>query len=228
MQRLLINTFGITLMLISVSCASDSISSQSMPNSDDSINLQTDYESLPFSKIATRLNACIENYQTVTYRYWTPSVSDAKNVGYGYMDSQINGSENNDETLTSTNCDEQAEEISALSMASSIARSREKTSEVYKSWSKCMDENGYPGISDPTRRKNILAKKLYDPIGDKNESIPEFENRGEQLKEYEIGMALADIECQENEILPRLDEIASEQNDVINEAPADIKAFLKG
>jgi len=213
MQRLLKTVFVIGIMLIIAGCSTGSANSQDELNSVVTENAEIDYETLPFSKIATRLNKCIENYQTVSYKYWVPTVSDAKLIGYGYIDSQINNSGNDDQKI-SINCAEMSEEISALSLAASLADNRENTSKVFKSWSECMDQKGYSGLVDPRSRKTVLAKKLYEPTVENTESVSETKQRGERLKEYEIK--------------PHLDDIKLDQEDVLNEAPSDISALLKG
>jgi hypothetical protein len=92
---------------------------------------------------------------------------------------------------------------------------------VYSEWSRCMRLAGYDGMRDPDVVKNKIKEKYFSLLRGK-QPVPDAaftEAYKKEIKDFEIQLALADIECQRTTIAPHLQELIDVQNKLLEELP---------
>ncbi len=207
------------LVMLGAACGSPAAASE--PSFDE-----LDYGVLPLNSLVAEVSDCIAVFETADDPYWVPSQEVGAVDGYGISS---NESKSTSELLavdSNGNCGSAAERATLILDTLSFVQSEMIADGVYEGWSNCLAEQGFEGLSSPNSRSNYILSRIYAG----SEAIPEDTviSRAESLLSTEAELALADLQCQQQEIAPQLGQMAEFQQQIINEAPADMQALLKG
>lgn len=184
-----------------------------------------DYSSWPLASVANSLGPCATFSRTAADLLWVPTKSEAQADGYGYMSGQI-ALLTATEAVADQDCTVVQGRLEALSTALQLSAQRSRSSEAYEEWSDCMNAGGHSGLTTPADRRVALAKMLYET--DEPEPVEAAAARAEALRADERKMALVDVACQAQTILPVESAMIADQTAVIDEAPSDQADLLRG
>jgi|GEM_PF-6136062 len=224
----ILKSLTICLIVFGAGCSQNNTETSDNKLEDLSSGSKVDYQTWPLAQVGESVRECDDKYNTITSLFYVPSSTMAEQSGYGYSDNQINRMNNNNSRISNDlDCSKVAEKLSAFSKMKILLLKQDSTSEIYSNWSQCMSESGFSDISNPTERGFHLSRKMYPPLNGKMEPITKAIARAEEIKDYEIQMAQADLACQSTELAPVQDKLIADQVSLIESAPSDITDLLR-
>lgn len=187
---------------------------------------ELDYNLLPLHGLVSEVSECVEIFETAAYPYWVPSEQIAEIDGYGVSSSQARSASEIQADGSNSNCGSGQERAELVLDAFSFIEQELIADGIYEGWSNCLAERGFEGLTTPSDRNGYILAQIYSGSAAIAES--DAIERANSLIPDEVELALADRQCQQQEIAPQLEQIAQFQQQVINDAPADVQAQLKG